>query len=236
LPKPTGSDSRFISVMGVGRCGSSAVAGMLHHGGVPMGRNLIGPHERFNARGHYEDHMWHRLNREIAYQCLPAIPQAAVRNETDRYEYKRDWSRERKYLQRYQAFVADYEAPIWGMKCIMLGVIWPYVRDCFGDDVRIIVVERDRDAVIRSRMEHSQIDYDEARYLVDALQEGIDAAMHRHYGMVIKLHYEYVLKQPRSIAQLLKGFTGLDSFDVDAAAAHIDPSLNHANERELACA
>lgn len=234
MPKPSGSDSRFIAVMGVGRCGSSAVAGMLHTGGVPMGRSLIGPHERFNARGHFEDMEWHRLNRLVAHQCCPREVQRAISNETvERYPKfaKQHWQSD-YLLGSYRATVAEYrQEPVWGMKCIMLGLIWPYVRTCFGDDVRIIVVEREREAVIRSRMEHSQLERSEAEILVDALQEGIDEATRRHDGPLLKLHYEFVVRDPRSVASLLKNFTGTTDFDEMAATAHIDPSLNHEKER-----
>lgn len=231
------SSSRFIGVMGVGRCGSSAVAGMLHKGGVSMGQNLIGPHERFNARGHYEDHEWHKLNRLIAYQYCLADVQDAIRNETvERYPKfaNQIWCSDvlmATYVTAIEKHrqLAPAQAGVWGMKCIMLGLIWPYVGRLF-DDVRIIVVERDREAVIRSRMEHSQMERQEAESLVDALQGGIDDAVRRHHGPMLKLHYEFVVRDPRSVASLFKSFTGLDSFGEELAAAHIDPTLNHHGE------
>jgi len=225
----------FIGVLGVGRCGSSAVAGMLHVGGVPMGQTLVGPHARYNARGHYEDRTWHRLNRLVAYRCCGPAVQDGIRNETlVRYA---DFVREPGcdvLMARYAEKVSAYKRPIWGMKCIMLGLIWPQVHEFFGGDVRLIVVDRARDDVVRSRMEHSGIVRAEAEALVDTLQAGIDGALRLHTGPVLKLQYEYVVQDPKSIAYLLSSFTGLEGFDQEAATQHVDPKLDHAKERVLA--
>lgn len=225
--------SRFIAVMGVGRCGSSAVAGMLHKGGVPMGRDLIGPHERFNARGHFEDHEWHALNRLVAHQCCPFEVQGAIRNETvERYpQFVNRHVYSDSLMQTYADTVKRFEQPVWGMKCIMLGLIWPYVHQHFGDDVRVIVVQRDRDDVIQSRMEHSQLERKKAEKLIDALQGGIDEALRIHPGPVLQLSYTCTLYTPEITAELLSDFVGLESFNVGAAEAHIEPKLDHSAER-----
>ncbi len=46
--------SRCVVVLGTGRSGPSAVAGILHTLGVSVGRNLLGSN-RSNPRGYFED-------------------------------------------------------------------------------------------------------------------------------------------------------------------------------------
>jgi len=220
--------ARFIAVMGVGRCGSSAVAGMLHEGGVPMGQDLIGPHERFNARGHYEEHEWHWLNRLVAHQ-LADRPE--IRNETiqryPQFEQEPPWTDADLFRRYREAVTRHSQSPVWGMKCIMLGYIWPYVGHLFGDDVRIISVVRDREAVIRSRMEHSQLEREQAEALIDALQEGISRTLQDTTWPILHLRYEDVIRSPTEAAQALSLFVDAPGFDTAAAEQHIDPALNH---------
>lgn len=56
-----------IIVVGPGRCGSSAVAGVLHHLGVFMGERLIPAHET-NPYGHWEDADFVRVNEAFVMQ------------------------------------------------------------------------------------------------------------------------------------------------------------------------
>lgn len=54
--------TRCIAVVSIGRSGSSALAGALHQAGISFGdeRELIGPHEEFNPKGHFEMASWRR--------------------------------------------------------------------------------------------------------------------------------------------------------------------------------
>jgi len=59
-----------VIVIGPGRCGTSAVAGMLHHLGVFMGFRLEPPH-RTNPHGHWEDSEFVALNSAVLCERLP---------------------------------------------------------------------------------------------------------------------------------------------------------------------
>lgn len=54
-----------IIVVGPGRCGTSAVAGVLHHLGIFMGKELVPAHST-NPYGHWEDAEFVRLNDDFA--------------------------------------------------------------------------------------------------------------------------------------------------------------------------
>jgi hypothetical protein len=54
----------IILVMGMHRSGTSALAGMLHHGGIFMGEQLVGK-SRNNPKGHYEDRALLSLDNRI---------------------------------------------------------------------------------------------------------------------------------------------------------------------------
>ena len=53
-----------IMVVGEGRCGTSAVAGILHHLGVFMGEDFVPPNHT-NVYGHWEDIDFHDLTKNV---------------------------------------------------------------------------------------------------------------------------------------------------------------------------
>jgi hypothetical protein len=226
--------SRFIAVMGVGRCGSSAVAGMLHKGGLPLGENLIGPHPRFNALGHFEDPAWHRLNRLLAYKLTTGQPILA--ETLQQYpEFLLEAHSDAELFDAYrEAIERGRRRPVWARKCIIFGLIWRFVGHLFGPDVRIIVVTREREAVVASRMAHSRLSRPQAEALIDALQAGIDDVVRQTSFPVLPMRYEDILEDPCAAARLLENFIEMPGFDVNAAEYHIDPAMNHHSATELA--
>lgn len=61
-----------IIVVGPGRCGTSCVAGVLHHLGVFMGERLLGAHPT-NPHGHWEDCEFLDLNVALLRQGLTRL-------------------------------------------------------------------------------------------------------------------------------------------------------------------
>jgi hypothetical protein len=223
--------TRFVGVLGAGRCGSSAVAGLLHAAGVFVGHNLIGPHPRWNAKGHFEDRDLHRLNRLMAYRFAPA----GVENETvQRYPELRehDQADHATLLAQYRQVVdARRNRPLWAMKCIMLGVIWPHIAPLLPTDRRLILVERDRDATIGSRMAHSDLAHDAAAALVDHLAQAARNTVASATCPVLVVRYEVLCEQPQTEVRRILDFVrdGLAlTLNVPAAIATIEPEMNHA--------
>lgn len=223
--------TRFIGVLGPGRCGSSAVAGALHAAGIPVGRDLIGPHPQWNVKGHFEDRTWHRFNRLVAYHLCD--PDDELANETvERYpEFAREpWTRA-ELLQRYEAELHPPPAPVWAMKCIMLGVIWPVVQHLFPQDRRLIVVQRNRDTIIHSRMEHSRLSFCEAATLTDRLMRRARKSALGAGCPVLWVQYEELIADPETQVRRILAFAaeGMDAIRLDERAAmrHIDPEMDH---------
>lgn len=223
---------RFVGIMGPGRCGSSAVTGVLHHAGVPVGKELIGPHPRWNAKGHYEDRHMHWLNRLLAYRFEYS---EAIRNETTyRYPelYKYDNVPVKELLEIYRQALAEREqVPVWAMKCIMLGLIYPHIEALLPQDRRLILVERDRDATIHSRMAHSQLSRDDAAALVDHLAQAARDTAASATCPVLVVRYEYLCEKPQSEVARILDFVSEDlpaNLDYAAAIATIDAEMSHA--------
>lgn len=224
--------ARFIGVMGPGRCGSSAVAGVLHHAGVPMGVELIGPHPRWNARGHFEDRHMHWLNRLVAYRLAH---HESIHNETlHRYPGLLEFAgmpRSELLGMVEQALAARQRTPLWGMKCIMLGLIYPHIETLLPDDRRLVLVEREREATIRSRMAHSNLTYAAAAALRDHLAQRAESSALAAGCPVLQVSYERLCADPESQVARILGFVGEDlpiTLDYAAAIATIEAEMNHA--------
>lgn len=71
MPSPNmSSPSRCILVVGTGRSGTSAVAGVLHHLGVTMGAEFVPP-DKTNPYGMFEDAGLFNLAREVLHDDKP---------------------------------------------------------------------------------------------------------------------------------------------------------------------
>lgn len=117
--------SRCILVIGTGRCGTSAVARVLHEAlDVFMGKRLLGPGGT-NKNGHYED-----LDAENLLRVY------------------RDGGRAQHKVRAFAA-LRSQSHPLWGMKSPNLVFA---ARDFMEptDDSRIVCCVRDRSRCIRS--------------------------------------------------------------------------------------
>lgn len=223
---------RFIGIMGPGRCGSSAVAGVMQHAGVPMGKELIGPHPQWNAKGHYEDRHMHWLNRLVAYRLEYSD---AIRRETlaiypDLRDHAGTMASELRTLYR-QALAERERHPVWAMKCIMLGLIYPHIESLLPEDRRLIVVHRDREAIIRSRMRHSDLSRDEALNLTYQLAGAVMGVASTASCRVLHVQYEELCAQPRREVTRILDFVNESRYadlDYAAAIASIEPEMDHA--------
>jgi hypothetical protein len=199
-----------------------------------MGRTLIGPHPQWNKRGHFEDRDMHRLNRLLAYRFAY---NDAIHNETlHRYPTLRDYNRlsRDKLLSLYRRELGRMaQGELWGLKCIMLATIWPDVQHLFPQDRRLIVVCRDMQAVIASRMAHSDLTRDEAetvsRYLMRAAVESAGIGVP---CPVLYVEYEKLCAEPEAETRGILEFVTEDTdvtLNVEAAIKSIEPRMNHAS-------
>lgn len=227
---------RAVIIMNAGRSGSSALAGALHKAGIRMAKDLIGAHPRWNPTGHFEDRVMHRMHRLLAYQFTH---EPAIENETlDRYSWLADYDNAQRsmLLAMYEKALQHVRRPpIWGLKCLMLGVIWPWVAPLFPKDRRLILLERDRESVIRSKMAHSDLGRAEAERITDYLAARARESITSADCPILAVRYEHLLDYTEfELIRILEfAGKGLDvDLDLDAAIQHIKPELNHhASER-----
>lgn len=115
---------RCILVLGTGRSGTSAVAGVLHHLGCCMGRKFIAT-DHNNRWGTYEDKEFFDLTRKVTAGKAPP--------------------------SEYKALIAAREQPVWGIKDPALVHVAQLLTPML-DDVRVIVARRPRHESINSFM------------------------------------------------------------------------------------
>lgn len=200
--------SRCIVVLSPPRCGSSAVAGVLHRLGVWMGDELQPP-DVLNKRGYYEDRLWQRINKSIVGVRYDVQELEAINGTT---------------TTAYQQVIAHYDNQyaIWGFKdpraCFTLQFIWPLLKEA-GVDTRVIVVQREFEAAVRSLKNHSEIGYGGQFVMTYEEAENRqtiwhDAASRRladyhatwNEGASLRVHFEDLLADPQAEIQRLADF------------------------------
>lgn len=205
-----------ILVIGTHRCGSSCVAGILHHAGLFMGYSLIKP-APMNPRGFFEDTDFVNLAVNINQNGLK-----------DQYHQQI-----KKMVKR-----RDKDHDLWGIK--MPGLCWhaktiaPYLAD-----YKVVVVERDPWAVVRSNIELMRKNKPEKRNSIESIakitnniHESIKA---RRYFLehiekpVFRIRYEQLLKKPKIESNRLIEFAGLNPTEEQLSRVwkFITPKLNH---------
>lgn len=118
--------SHAVIVLGTGRSGTSAVAGMLEAYGIPMGDDLLEA-DTTNPHGFYEDAPFVALNEAL----LAGSGQAAAS------------------MQKYLLYRAA-PASVWGIKDPRLCDSWPQIKDLLPCSYTVVHVTRPLDAVVES--------------------------------------------------------------------------------------
>lgn len=195
--------SRCILVVGTGRSGTSAVAGMLHKLGVWMG-GTFQPSNRNNRWGTYEDAEFRSLDLMVAFDRVFCDECAA---------------------RAYGRLAAKRAGrPLWGVKDPDLTRTYRHLLPHL-DDARVVVCERDREATLDSfmraygkpRAEAERWHADKVACL-DAMLADVDAP-------VLQVRFEDVLADPAGAAARLRDFAyeglGLERPALDAAVGHV---------------
>lgn len=174
--------SRKIVVLSIGRSGSSALSGMLHKLGVKMGEKFV-PASWKNPYGTFEDLELYNLNRRV------------FSGESKPHEYA-----------DFVAYREEMGDPVWGVKDPALCQVFHHLRPYLGDDVRVITIVREREAVIRSFNEVELMGVNAARKWCAELTEQWREQLDGFDGPVLSLTWEGVKADPKGTARQLADF------------------------------
>ena len=228
--------SRVILVLGIHRSGTSAVAGVLHHLGVYMGKPNTRtkselppvdgwPTYKSNPKGQFEDGNFCSINRTLLGPNWrdPVLPV------------------DQRGVGLAELYASHLEAghEIHGLKdpaTCFSWEIWHEVLATEGHDVRVLAVNRVsfaaaiKSVIRREAMPEPVANHIMSRYWLAHVQ-ALDYLAKR--VPVLKVPFETLLAAPEDGVNIIAewAFKELEPPSADqiaAAISHIDPSLNHA--------
>jgi len=193
--------SRAVFVLGSGRSGTSAVAGVLHKLGVPMGEPFVQTTSA-NSRGTFEDYQLYQLNREYLANGIADFD---------------SWVEERS------------GPPVWGAKAPTLSYtfnqIWPMLNDA-----RVIVVTRSPAASISSYQRAYDTKLVDAQAWYQKTIDALDEQLSKFPGEIKTVKYEQLLNSPNTVIDKIIDFVfdGIDRpgyLQIDDAISFIEPAM-----------
>lgn len=208
-----------VPVVSIGCSGSSAVAGMLHELGCPMGHET---HLQVHPGGFplFEDFEFYG----VFAKAQPTLP----------------W---RNRLR--QLFEAHRQEPVWGWKNTLTVSCLPWIipiLEGLGDEVRVVAVHRTLAACAKGRAAGRcppGVKYSEEEawcWAVEAsrvMYEALSTVQRCELAPILHLGFEDVVAHPQEAAQKLRSFVFAgsgwwpDAGAFEAAAAHVRLSLKH---------
>lgn len=213
-------------VMGPHRCGTSLVAGILHHLGVDMGPQapLAASAPPSNPLGQFED-----------WDCIKFCGELAGNWRSPRYrDLYYSWE-----LEAVQGLLElrCVESAVWGMKdprlCIC-GEVFLGALEQSKIPTGIIFVQRDLEAATKSLMRRDKFprlvcEHLLSRYWLNLERISCYANAKNIYAITIR--YEDILEHPEEMITSFANNLALipTPEQLAAAVAHVRPELNHAN-------
>lgn len=215
------SDVPFFAVLGPHRSGTSCVAMVMHHLGVHMGNQLGG----YEATGGGEA-------VGLAQLCEKAMRFPAmdpVIGDEDLAGQLKSWIVARKSE-------ANRDKTVAGGKYPHLCRFADHLYTAIGDSLRVISVNRDIDASVRSLQARSKrhagqwfsADDDSCRRLQLSLQKSRDSFLASHPSVpVFQLDFYELTEDPEAVIRRLVEFLGIEPTgeEFNLAVSHVNPDL-----------
>lgn len=198
-----------IMILGTGRCGTSAVAGMLHRMQVFGGKRMQPPDEH-NPKGYYEDLEFAVLADGINQGWMPP-------------DLWKDCVK--RLVKERQDFCGRINCR-WFIKSVYSLRLWDYYHQVFseiGVNPAIIYCYRDRDEVFRSMKKTAPYASDDMIYkIIDSRTTFADTVL--PYYKYLKVYFQDILDSPKEVALCLAHFLNLKPAQVhfDEAVAFIE--------------
>lgn len=215
-------DLPFFAVLGPHRSGTSCVAMVMHHLGVHMGNQLGG----YEATGGGEAVGLAQLCEKA--MRFPATDPTIIDDATLTQQLK-SWIVTRKSE-------ANRDKTVAGAKYPHLCRFAEHLYAALGDSLRIISVERDIDASIRSLQDRSEkhrgqwfsADDESCHRLQHSLRDYRDRFIESHPEVpVFRIEFAKLVNNPKEVIGNLIDFLGIEptAEEIQSALHHVNPTL-----------
>lgn len=202
------TDVSPIIVIGTGRSGTSAVAGMLHYMGVYMGKDFI-PADNNNPNGHWEDREFTELNRLVLGEKIS----------------KEKWKE--KTLELVDARSEEAGEKPWGWKIPASTNLLPEYKELLPY-ARYILCERDPEESIESCKKAYGFNDETARNLIEKRVEAIKEHAPEEGSDLFKVNFKELLEKPWMVFQEMAKFLNFEKLDEERA----DTAIKLINQNE----
>ena len=211
-PKPSPT---VIAVVGPYRSGTSAIAGALHHLGIPMGKQFFPAREESCPKGSFEAKGLHYA----CQQCYPEPGFVEALPYEERVAILRRWLRGRRG-----------ESPVIGAKDPKLCLLIPEILEAWPECKMIAVDRRSEDSIASLKKAEwfgqAQKPDELIRKLIQKRNNDLDEIPQ---DRVLRIDFETFLAEPLAELMRVAGFAGIQPSpeQYEKALAHVDPKLRH---------
>ena len=143
--------SKKICVTGMHRSGTSLVAMWLNGCGIQFAKDQLIGGGRFNRKGHFEDKRVVRLHHSVIESNLPGSRGWVVTKNVDF-----PFVKEQKNIARAINISYENTDGVWGWKDPRMSLVLKFWKE-LNPDLKIIMVWRSADSVVRSLMKRSHV-------------------------------------------------------------------------------
>lgn len=173
-------------VLGCFRSGSSAVAGVLHHLGIPMGEHFDKPNRR-NPKGYFEDKEFKPLHWRM------------VEGEDCSEEYE-------KLVRKRERFY-----PKWGLKDPRLCLTFPKLQKTLRCDSRVIMCVRPKEQMVESLATALGIPSEIKSFapIVEEYSNSMLKHLQNYTNPVMSMDFDRMFWHPERTVELIAGFVDM---------------------------
>lgn len=196
---PETKEKKRVVVLGVDRSGTSCIAGCLHYLGIDMNASAVHRQADNQPTGYWEDPHFNRLSEKARSGSKGVYaPYIAKR---------RDWL-------------------LWGIKDPRLIFTFEQFLGALDIPPHIIVIYRPLAAIQSSWSRCGNNDDDEVKRRVALRHAAVRLASARKLP-IRAISYDHFCRNPLGQLRAICHFLGLPKDNVEKAAEHVDPTLNH---------
>jgi len=191
-----------ILVLGTPRSGTSCVAGILHHLGVPMGEELMPPDE-WNPAGYFQDREFELILADgLGVFTFPPW------SDVDSLPRSRKFNNCKKTLRQTATAIknlADSREGLWGVKSNRLA----YLLDAMPADMKVIRTFRPEVDSIASWAARARTTIEASTPIIRNMNLAIDASLQKANITPYIADYNAILSDPAAGVAGIASFVGL---------------------------